>query len=88
MQILQEMFPTTPNETIRSLRTENTMNQVIDILVSQQEKNKPITLSALLIRHASEIMDGNENVLKTNRHVLWNKAKVFFIKEQLPTDLC
>ena len=73
------MFPTTPNETIRSLRTENTMNQVIDILVRQQEKNKPITLSALLMKHASEVMtmDGNENVLKT---VLWNKAKVFLQK--------
>ena len=56
------------------------MNQVVDILVSQQEKNKPITLPALLTRHASEVMamDGNENVLKTNRHVLWNKAKVFY----------
>ena len=62
------MFPTTPNETIRSLWTENTMNQVIDILVSQQEKNKLITLSALLIKHASEVMtmDGNKNVLKTD----------------------
>lgn len=83
MQILQEMFPTTPTETIRSLRTENTMNQVIDILVSQQEKNKPITLSALLIRHASEIMDGNE---KQTRFI--EQSKSFFIKDQLPTHLC
>ena len=65
------------------------MNQVIDFLVSHQEKNKPITLqlSALLIWYTSKIMDGNENVLKTNTHVLWNKVKVSFIKDQLPTHL-
>ena len=52
------------------------MNQVIDILI---EKTKPTTLPVLLRRHASEVMmDGDENVLKTNRHVLWSKAKVFY----------
>ena len=69
MQILQEMFPSTPNGMIRSLRTENTM--II-------EKIKAITLPILLARHASEVMDGDEDVLKKNRHVLWNKTEVFY----------
>ena len=38
-----------------------------------------MSLSALLMRHASIHMDGSDEVvLKTNRAVLWNKAKVFY----------
>ena len=65
--------------TVTQLRNEHGINTVIDILISQHEKSKPMSLSALLMRHASLHMDGSdEHVLKTNRAVLWNKAKVFY----------
>lgn len=70
------------------LRSEHSLNHVIDTLVSQQEKNKPLTLSALLTRHASENMQvNNEQVLKTNRHVLWNKAKVYYKRAIASPDI-
>ena len=79
MKVIQEMFPDVATETITQLRKEHGLNTVIDILISQQEKSKPISLPALLMRHASQHMDRNdEYVLKTNCNVLWNKAKVYY----------
>ena len=73
------MFPDVTADTVTQLRNEHGINTVIDILISQHEKSKPQSLSAILMRHASLHMDlSNEHVLKTNRAVLWNKAKVFY----------
>lgn len=78
MKVLVEMFPDVATETATQLRNEHGLNTVIDILISQQEKSKPITLSALLMWHASQHMDGtDEHVLKTNCAVLRNKAIVY-----------
>ena len=57
INVLKEVFPEVPEDTIRQLRIEQnlSMNQVIDILVSQQEKAKPPSLPALLIRHAQDL---------------------------------
>ena len=74
--MIQEIFS---DVAVSQLRNEHGLNTVIDILISQQEKSKTLSLSALLMQHASRYMDGhNEHVLKTNRHVLWNKAKVYY----------
>ena len=79
MKVIQEMFPDVASEAVTQLRNEHGLNTVIDILISQQEKSKPLSLSALLIYHASQHMDrSDEYVLKTNRAVIWNKAKVYY----------
>ena len=41
-----------PHATIRQLRIDQSLNDVIDILVSQQERAKPTNLQALLARHS------------------------------------
>ena len=81
VSVLQEMFPEVQETTIRQLRLEQNMstNDVIDVLVSQQEKNKSLPLQALLHRHSRlNIEDNDEYLLKTNRHCMWNKARVFY----------
>lgn len=75
------MFPEVPKDTIRQLRIEQnlSMNQVTDVLVSQLEKAKPPSLPALLIRHAQDNIDANDDIfIKTNRSCIWNKARVFY----------
>ena len=37
------MFPDVPRDSIMLLRSEHSLNHVIDTLVSQQEKNKPLS---------------------------------------------
>ena len=60
-------------------RTNLSMNQVTDVFVSQQEKAKPPSLPALLIRHAQDNIDANDDIfIKTNRCCNWNKARVFY----------
>lgn len=88
IEVILEMFPHVSADMVTHLRNEHGMNTVIDILISQQEKSKPLSLSALLMRHVSLHMDNSdEHVLKTNRAVLWNKAKVF-IREPLHSRQC
>ena len=54
-------------------------NYVIDMLVSQQEKNKSLPLQALLNHHSRLNIDvNNDYLLKTNRHYIWNKVCVFY----------
>ena len=68
-------------DTIRHLRIEQKLNinQVIDVIVSQQEKSKPPSLSALLVSHSQQIMDlGDEYLIRTNRSCIWNEARVFY----------
>ena len=54
VKVLKEMFPEVPDSTIRHLRVEQSMstNDVIDMLISQQEKAKPISLQVALARHS------------------------------------
>ena len=81
MKVLKEMFPEVSERMIRQLRIVQNMstNEVIDALVSQQEKAKPPTLPMLLARHAHEMLDvNNEFVIKTNRSCIWNKARVLY----------
>ena len=73
------MFPEVPHATIRQLRIDQFLNDVIDILVSQQEKAKPTNLQALLARHSEGIINTHDDyLLRTNRFSLWNKARVFY----------
>ena len=67
MNVLKEMFPEVPETTIQQLRIIQNMstNDVIDVLVSQQEKAKPPTLQMLLARHAHETLDANSEFLVT-----------------------
>jgi hypothetical protein len=54
-------------------------NEAIDVVVSQHEKAKPLSLPALLARHTDENINMQDDYLvKTNRRVLWNKAVVFY----------
>ena len=90
VHILKEMFPDIQECTIRQLRLEQNMstNDVIDVLVSQQEKSKSLPLQALLLRHSRvNIEDNNEYLLKTNRHCIWNKARVFYKRAVLSPSL-
>ncbi len=78
---LKEMFPDVQENTIRHLRMEQNMstNDVIDILVSQQEKCKAPSVQSILARHCQQNINvDDEYLLKTNRHSLWNKAQVFY----------
>lgn len=78
---MKEIFPDVAEDTIRQLRSHMSTNEVIDILVSQHEKAKLLSLPALLAHHTRENIDmQDDNVLKTNRRVLWNKAMVFYKK--------
>jgi N-acetylglutamate synthase/N-acetylornithine aminotransferase len=53
---LKEMFPDVQENTIRHLRTEQNMstNDVIDILVSQQQKCKAPSVQSILARHCQQ----------------------------------
>lgn len=91
------MFPEVQRGTIRQLRIEQSLsnNDVIDILVSQQEKAKPLSLQALLARHSEGVISTqNDYLLRTNQCSLWNKAKVFYKRaittspEMLKKELC
>ena len=91
------MFPDVPHGTIRQLRVDQSLsnNDVIDILVSQQEKTKPLTLQALLARHSEGIINTQDDyLLRTNRCSLWNKARIFYKRaittspEMLKKELC
>ena len=64
-----------------------TTNQVIDVLVSQRETEKPLTLPVLLSRHASEMIDLNEFLVKTTRSCIWNKARVLYKRAIVTTPL-
>ena len=76
---MKENFPDVAEDTIRQLHSRMSTNEVIDILVSQHEKAKLLSLPALLAHHTRENIDmQDDNVLKTNRRVLWNKAMVFY----------
>ena len=84
-----------PHATIRQLRIDQSLNDVIDILVSQQEKAKPTNLQALLAWHSEGIINPHDDyLLRTNRFSLWNKARVFYKRavtitpELLKKDLC
>ena len=75
------MFPEIQEATIRHLRIIQGLctNATIDVLVSQQEKTKPTTLSPLLAQHAQQCTDKNEEVLlRMNRSCIWNKARVYY----------
>lgn len=97
VSFLKEMFPGVPPGTIRHLRIDQSLsnNDVIDILVSQQEKAKQLTLPALLAHHSEEVIDFRDDyLLRTNRSSLWNKARVFYKRaittspSLLKKDLC
>ena len=99
MKVLKGMFPEVPERTIRQLRIVQNMstNEVIDALVSQQEKAKPPTLPMLLAQYAHEMLDvNNEFVIKTNRSCIWNKARYkraittspSMLKSQLMVEFC
>lgn len=72
------MFPEVHDSTIRHLRIEQNMS-TNDVLISQQEKAKPVSLQVTLASHSHQIINFHDDyVLKTNRSCIWNKAEVFY----------
>ena len=73
------MFPDVQETTIRHLRSSMTTSGVVDVLLNEKEKSKPLSLQGVLNQHCRQNMNlDDECVLKTNRHCLWNKAQVFY----------